>query len=115
MTVIHVVFYPQAAPMITGPPVHQTVVQLDNAMFSCAATGTPTPDLMWFKTGQGSELAVLLTSSEGIIINTSLGDGLVSGELHILGVGPPDAAEYMCVVENQAGMDSVTAALVVHG
>jgi hypothetical protein len=73
------------APVITKQPLNQTVAPLGTATFSVAATGTPAPKYQWLKNG----VAVA---------------GGTNASLTISKVGTSDAATYVAVVTNTAGV-----------
>lgn len=70
-----------------------------NIRMECAATGTPEPNIQWFRNGE------LLASNSVIVV-----DG---GLLRIHSVDPTDDAIYQCFASNAAGMAYSTAYLTV--
>lgn len=78
---------------ITAAPQSQTVTLSQPVSFSCEATGTPLPSIMWYKLGEP------ITSG---VTNISLVSG-VQSNLTISSVQQTDAGTYQCVVTNVVG------------
>ncbi len=107
-------FHLLVPPIIISPPINQTILYKDNATFSCSATGTPTPNITWWRREKvegdlptpviGERITVELSGAEEI---TSL--------LKVVESEVKDAGEYVCIVENPAGILAATAKLTVDG
>jgi hypothetical protein len=88
------------APSITQQPASSTVYVGQNASFTAAASGTPTPTLQWQRQVSGSWQNV---------------SGATSGTLNLSPVSSAQAGSYRMVASNSAGSaTSNTATLTVH-
>ncbi|GFR68724.1 hemicentin-1-like [Elysia marginata] len=72
----------------------------DDAVLKCIADGIPLPNTTWYRADR------MLMSAYNVEVNPL-------GQLIIRGVQDPDAGEYKCVVQNEAGSDSEEAVLEV--
>ena len=100
------------APMITDPPDDLTVVEPQDATFSCLATGRPRPDIVWTRL---SDMTQLQNQSDVMIEEQEIGDRERRSMLIILGSQPSDAGSYACVARNEPGSVMQQATLTVHG
>ena len=85
---------PAVAPQITTQPTDQSVTVGDNATFTVAATGTPTPTYQW--RFEGSDIS-----------------GATSASYTLSSAALTDAGDYTVVVTNTAGAVTSTATLTV--
>ena len=112
-------FSPHSAPpIIVISPVNQTVLNFqNNATFSCTATGIPIPSIAWWRTQGGGRKHILLTPTERIQIDSdsTFGEDAITSSLTVYGAALPDAGEYVCIAENEAGVDTAIAVLQVDG
>ena len=101
------------APQILDPPDDLTVVEPQDATFSCLATGRPRPDIVWTRL---SDMTQLQPQSANFTIEEQvIGDRERRSNLTILGSQPSDAGGYACVAMNEPGTDREEATLTVHG
>ena len=101
------------APRILDPPDDLTVVEPQNATFSCLATGRPRPNIMWIRLSDMLQLQP--PSADFMIEEQEIGDRERSSNLTILGTQPSDASAYACVAMNEPGSVMQQATLTVHG
>ena len=101
------------APQILDPPDDLTVVQPQDATFSCLATGRPRPTIVWTRLSD----MVQLQNQSGVyrIEEWEIGDRERRSNLTILGSQPSDAGGYACVAVNVPGNVMLQATLTVHG
>ena len=102
-------------PVITNPPMNQTVVDPDSAVFNCTATGLPRPNITWSIVQNGISTITSPTSTDfttSTIIGTD--DRLITSTLRISSVRPALAATYVCNASNIIRDDTAGATLVVH-
>ena len=87
---VHVVLYFSVAfPAITSLDSSQTVELGRATTFTCENTGSPTPNVVWFKNGT-------------VIQNNA--DYIISGDqLTISNVQPNDLTSFQCLVSNEVG------------
>jgi len=101
------------APQILDPPDNLTVVEAEDATFSCLVTGRPRPAIAWFRL---SDFTLLQPPSENFsIVEQEIGDRERRSNLTIIGTEPSDAGAYGCVTVNEPGTNSEQATLTVHG
>ena len=99
------------APNITGAPDDLTVVQPEDATFTCVATARPRPNITWWRVeSDGSLTQVMEEANVASITEMMSGERVLMSNLTIESAQPSDAGDYTCVAETSA-----TAALVVHG
>ena len=101
------------APQILDPPDDHTVVEPQDATFSCLATGRPRPDIVWTRLPDMIQLQP--QPAEFIIEEQEIGDRERRSNLTIIGTQPSDAGMYACVAMNEPGTDARQATLTVHG
>ena len=101
------------APQILDPPDDLTVVEPQNATFSCQATGRPRPTIVWTRLSD----MVQLQNQSGVyrIEEQEIGDRERRSMLTIVGTQPSDAGAYACVALNEPGNATQQATLTVHG
>ena len=101
------------APKILDPPDDLTVVEPQDATFSCLATGRPRPDIVWIRL---SDMEQLQSQSANFMIEEQeVGDRERRSNLTILDTQPSDAGAYACVAVNEPGGATRQATLTVHG
>ena len=99
--------------MIIDPPDNLTVVQPQDATFSCLATARPRPTIVWTRL---SDMVQLQNQSVDVmIVEQEIGDRERRSMLTILGSQPSDAGGYACVAMNEPGSVMQQATLTVHG
>ena len=101
------------APHILDPPDDLIVVEPQDAIFSCLATGRPRPAIVWTRLSD----MVQLQNQSGVyrIEEWEIGDRERMSNLIILGSQPSDASGYACVAVNEPGTDREETTLTVHG
>ena len=101
------------APQILDPPDDLTVVEPQDATFSCLATGRPRPDIVWTRLSDMEQLQ----NQPGVygIEEQEIGDRERRSNLTIVGTQPSDAGAYACVAVNEPGNATQQATLRVHG
>ena len=103
---------PTVVPQILDPPDNLTVVEYQDATFSCLATGRPRPTITWFRL---SDMTQLQSSADFTIQDMEIGDRERRNNLTIIGTKPSDAGDYFCMAVNEPGIDMDQATLTVHG
>ena len=106
-------FSSTVAPQIFDPPGDLTVVEPEDATFSCLATGRPRPDIMWTRLSDMVQLQN--QSATFVIVEQEIGDRERRSNLTILGTQPSDVGGYACVARNEPGSVIQQATLTVHG
>ena len=102
--------------MITQTPDNLTVVQPENATFSCVATARPRPTITWWREENGTQSQIVAMDNVYYIDDQELGvERERMSTLIIIEADPSDAGTYLCLAENEAGIDYATAELTVHG
>ena len=101
------------APRILDPPDEVTVVEPQDATFSCLATGRPRPDIVWTRLSD----MVQLQNQSGVyrIEEQEIEDRERRSMLTIAGTQPSDAGAYACMGVNEPGNAMQQATLTVHG
>ena len=101
------------APQIFDPPDNLTVVEPQDATFSCLATGRPRPNIVWTRLSD----MVQLQNQSGLyrIEEQEIGDRERRSNLTIVGTQPSDAGAYTCMAVNEPGNAIQQATLTVHG
>ena len=101
------------APQILDPPDDLTVVEPQDATFSCLATGRPRPEIVWTRLSD----MVQLQNQSGVyrVEEWEIGNRERRSMLTILGTQPSDAGSYACVAMNEPGSVMQQATLTVHG
>ena len=106
-------FFSTVAPQILDPPDNLTVVEPQDATFSCLATGRPRPDIVWTRL---SDMAQLQPPSVNFTIEEQeIGDRERRSNLTILGTQTSDAGAYACMAMNEPGTDTGQGTLTVNG
>ena len=104
------------APSITGAPDDLTVVQPEDATFTCVATARPRPNITWWRVESNSSLTQVMEEANVTSITEIMsGERVLMRNLTIESAQPSDAGDYTCVAENEVSNTSSTATLVVHG
>ena len=106
--------FPHAvAPQIIEHPENHTVVELQNATFSCLAIGRPRPAIVWVRL---SDMVQLHTQSASFKIEEQeIGDQERQSNLTVMSAHLFDAGTYVCVARNELGTETEQATLTVHG
>ena len=105
-------FSSTVAPQILDPPYNLTVVEPQDATFSCLATGRPRPTIVWTRL---SDMVQLQNQSVDVmIVEQEIGNRERRSMLTILGSEPSDAGGYACVAMNEPGSVMLQATLTVH-
>jgi len=100
-------------PQILDPPDNLTVVDPEDATFSCLATGRPRPAIAWFRLSDMTQLQS--PSSDFTIEDIEIGDRERRSNLTIIGTQPSDTGAYDCRTVNEPGTTAEQATLTVHG
>ena len=79
------------------------IIEGNDVILRCPATGTPPPLITWYKDG-----SLITGDFAGVII-------LEDGSLQIINTDADDTASYKCVAENVAGKDEHEVDLKVYG
>ena len=109
-------YLPTVAPEITDAPDNLTVVQPQDATFSCNATARPRPNITWWRVEDGSMSQVMAVDGEYIIEEANFGERVRSSTLTIVDAEPNDTGEYACLAQNIVPGDDIEFAnLTVHG
>ena len=104
------------APSITDVPGDLTVVQPEDATFTCVATARPRPSITWWRVeSNGSLTQVVEEANVTSITEMMSGERVLMSNLTIESAQPSDAGDYTCEAENEVSNTSATATLVVHG
>ena len=106
-------FLSTVAPQILDPLDDLTVVEPQDATFSCLATGRPRPAIVWTRLSD----MVQLQPQSGVyrIEEQEIGDRERRSNLTVLSTHPSDAGGYACVAMNEPGNVMQQATLTVHG
>ena len=106
-----------AAPTIVDAPEHLTVVQPEDATFSCQASGRPRPTITWWRlTSADSGFVQIMMGDPGYSIEeTVIEDRDLRSNLTILGTMPGDTGEYLCQAQNIISSAEESAFLTVQG
>ena len=86
-------------PEITVEPISKTVIEGEQVVFRCNASGIPTPSIIWERLGSNLPESALDRN----------------GLLTISSVGAEDAGTYICKAVNSEGEDSLNVQLEVIG
>ena len=105
-------FLSTVSPQIIDAPDNLTVVQAEDASFSCLATGTPIPKIVWIRL---ADMAQLQSQSGLTIEEQEAGDTQRRSNLTIIGVQLADSGAYVCVATNKVGSIMAHVTLTVHG
>ena len=105
-------FLSTVSPQIIDAPDNITVVQAEDASFSCLATGRPIPEIVWIRL---LDMTHLQAQSGLTIEEQENGNRKRMSDLTIIGVQPSDAGVYVCVARNELGSIMGQATLTVHG
>ena len=101
------------AAQILDPPDNVTVVEPEDATFSCLATGRPRPAIAWFRV---SDFTLLQPPSGNFsIVEQEIGERERRSNLTIVGTESSDAGAYGCMGVNEPGNTTEQATLIVHG
>ena len=104
------------APNITDAPDDLTVVQPEDATFTCVATARPRPNITWWRVeSNGSLTQVMEEANVTSITEMMSGERVIMSNFTIESAQPSDAGDYTCVAENEVDSTNTTAAMVVHG
>ena len=85
-------------------PVDTTVVLGESVTLECSGTGFPVPSITWLKNGVKVQLG-----SDTRVSQSS------DGSLYVRQVIEEDEANYTCLAENSAGIDTAFARLIIIG
>ena len=100
------------APQIIDSPDNLTVVEPQDATFSCLAAGRPRPDITWTRLSD----MVQLQNQPGLyrIEEQEIGNRERRSNLTIIGTQSSDAGSFACVAVNEPGNAMQQATLTVH-
>ena len=105
-------FLSTVSPQIIDAPDNLTVVQAEDAAFSCLATGRPIPEIVWIRLTDMTQLQ----SQLGLTVEEQeAGDTQRRSNLTIIGVQLSDSGAYVCVATNEVGSIMAHVTLTVHG
>ena len=98
-------------------PENLTVVQPDDAIFSCQANGSPRPAITWWRLTSADSGFVQITMSDPdySVDELMIGDRDLRSSLTILATMPGDAGEYIYQAENIISDAAESAFLAVQG
>ena len=105
-------FLSTVPPQILDSPDNLTVVEPENTIFSCLATGRPRPAIVWIRL---SDMTQLSNSAEFSIQEQEMGNRERRSTLTIIGTQPSDSGAYNCRAVNEPGAIAENATLTVHG
>ena len=105
-------FLSTVSPQIIDAPDNITVVQAEDASFSCLATGRPIPEIVWIRL---TDMAQLQSQLGLIVEEQEAGDTQRRSNLTIIGVQLADSGAYVCVATNELGSLMAHATITVHG
>ena len=89
-----------------------TVVQFEEAVFTCNATARPRPTITWFRVAaDGNRTEVDPTT----VKPSEIGERELSSELTISNAQPSDAGSYTCQADNVVSSVDESSVLMVHG
>ena len=109
-------FYQPVAPSITDAPDDLTVVQPEDATFTCVATARPRPNITWWRVeSNGSLTQVMEEANVASITEMMSGERVLMSNLTIEETEACDAGNYTCVAENEVDTDYQTSSLSLLG
>ena len=88
--------------LTSSPSAVRDVVNGENLVVSCQATGNPTPMIKWFR----DEQLINVGNQSRISISQSSNEISTSSRLTVTGFAPEDVGMYSCVAVNNLGNDS---------
>ena len=106
-------YFNTAAPVISTPPVNVTVIEHQEALFTCSTEGFPLPSITWTRANLDG-LETVVTELEGVISQFSSGFTTTSN----LTFSPTDITlngNYSCVATNSLGLEQTSVSLTVNG
>ena len=104
------------APNITEAPGELTVVQPEDATFTCVATARPRPSITWWRVeSNGSLTQVMEEANVTSITEMMSGERVLMSNLTIVKVEACDAGSYTCVAENEVASVNQTGSLSILG
>ena len=98
--------------LIVEAPGNLTVIESQDASFSCLVTGSPRPQILWVRL---ADMAHLQSQSGLTIDEQEFGDKERRSNLTIIGVQLSDAGVYVCVATNKVRSIMAHVTLTVHG
>ena len=104
------------APTITFlEPRELTVVQFEEAVFSCNATARPRPTINWFRVETDGNLTDVSGLSRTTATHIEIEQTDISSQLTVRTALPSDAGEYICQADNVLNSDEEFSYLMVNG
>ena len=80
------------------------------------ATARPRPTITWWRVENGTQTQIVAMDDVYYIDDQELeGERERISNLTIIEADPSDSGTYLCLAENEAGIDYATAELTVHG
>ena len=108
--------YLSVAPSITDAPDHLTVVQPEDATFTCVATARPRPSITWWRVeSDGNLTQVMEEVNVASITEMMSGERVLMSNLTIEETEACNVGNYTCVAKNEVNMKNETAVLSVLG
>ena len=92
-----------------------TVVQFEEAVFTCNATARPRPTITWFRVAADGNQTNVAELDRTEVKPTEIGERELSSELTISNAQPSDAGSYTCQADNVVSSVDESAVLTVHG
>ena len=104
------------APTITDAPDDLTVVQPEDATFTCVATARPRPNITWWRVESDGNLTQVVEEANVTSITEMMsGERVLMSNLTIEETEACDAGNYTCVAENEVDLYNATAYLGIIG
>ena len=109
-------FFFVVAPVILSlEPRELTVVQFEEAVFTCNAMARPRPTITWFRVETDGNLTDVSQLNRAAITLTEIGSREISSELSISVALPSDAGDYICQATNVVDDCEEWSTLIIHG
>ena len=100
-------------PEITDSPDNMTLVEGNDAVFTCVATARPRPTITWWVVQNGGSPTMITsnTTKYGIAEMPS-GERVLHSMLEVFGAIPSDAGTYICVANNPTNIPAMAQAVL---
>ena len=109
-------YFYTAAPLFLLVSMDQVVIQPNNAIFTCTATGLPRPLIQWRVKTSNTGTQILLSNSTQFLIyeNITVERERIS-TLRLLQTNANNTGNYTCIAENIVASINSTSTLTVYG
>ena len=105
------IFLLTVEPEITDSPDNVTLVEGNDAVFTCVATARPRPSITWWVVQDGGTSTMITSDAMKYnITQMPSGERVLHSRLEVFGAIPSDAGTYICMANNPTNIPAMAQA-----